>query len=54
MLVDSSDLDTNNITIPFFPLVAYYLDLFVLAVCLVIYFCCSCFDERLVNEALVS
>ena len=32
MLVHSSDLDTRNVTIPFVPLVVYYLDRFVLAV----------------------
>lgn len=32
MLVDSSDFDRNTVTVPFIPLVAYYLDRFVLAV----------------------
>ena len=34
MLVDSSDLDRNISTVPFVPLVAYYLDRFVLTVLL--------------------
>jgi len=32
LLVESSDLDSNTVTFPFDPLVAYYLDHFVLAV----------------------